>query len=82
MSDEDKILEELIELMEDEFNGHLNFKVVPVNEFLNFVKDWLLGRSEYQVPKNEKTQRINQLYWKYMFGEEFMADKWDEVKLK
>ena len=31
MSDEDKILKDLIELMEDEFNGHLNFKVVPVN---------------------------------------------------
>ena len=68
--------------MEDEFNGQLNFCDMSEDEFITFVQRWLLGSSEYQTPVNERTQLINKLFWQFMFGEEFMSDKIDEVKLK
>ena len=68
--------------MEDEFNGQLNFCDRAEDEFITFVPLCLLGSSEYQTPVNERTQLINKLFWQYMFGDEFMSDKIDEVKLK
>lgn len=82
MSDYKKNYTKIIELMEDEFNGQLNFCDMAEDEFITFVQRWLLGSSEYQTPVNERTQLINKLFWQYMFGDEFMSDKIDEVKLK
>lgn len=82
MSDYKKNYTKIIELMEDEFNGQLNFCDMSEDEFITFVQRWLLGSSEYQTPVNERTQLINKLFWQYMFGDEFMSDKIDEVKLK
>ena len=82
MSDYKENYTKLVELMEDEFNGQLNFCDMSENEFITFVQRWLLGSSEYQTPINERTQLINKLFWQYMFGDEFMSDKIDEVKLK
>ena len=82
MSDYKENYTKLVELMEDEFNGQLNFCDMSEDEFITFVQRWLLGSSEYQTPINERTQLINKLFWQYMFGDEFMSDKIDEVKLK
>ena len=82
MSDYKQNYTKLVELMEDEFNGQLNFCEMTEDEFITFVQRWLLGSSEYQTPVNERTQLINKLFWQYMFGDEFMSDKIDEVKLK
>ncbi|HAI38318.1 MAG TPA: hypothetical protein DCM40_09445 [Maribacter sp.] len=82
MSDYKENYTKLVELMEDEFNGQLNFCDMSEDKFITFVQRWLLGSSEYQTPINERTQLINKLFWQYMFGDEFMSDKIDEVKLK
>jgi hypothetical protein len=71
----DKNYNELLDLMEDEFNYKLGFSEMSENKFLKFTGDWLLGKTEYKVPKNTEVKRIDKLFWDVMFGEEFMADK-------
>lgn len=54
----DKNYNELLNLMEDEFNYKLGFSEMSENKFLKFTGDWLLGKTEYQVPKKQKSNEL------------------------
>ena len=70
-----KNYKELLNLMQDEFNYQLGFSGMSEFEFLDFTGDWLLGKTEYQVPESTEVKQIKKLFWNVMFGEEFMENK-------